>query len=100
MTNHLAFAEEAFSKPYPTDSVWPTEDRPSYSLRDYIRKLKEKVMKTSIMMGNADGYYYSPFAVYHNNIIVKTVPPPYKYLILTQIIEAIGHSLSEVLGKI
>ena len=80
--------------------MWPSGDRPWYPFWDYIRKLKEEVIKTAIMIRNADAYYDIPFAVYHSNIIMKMAPSTYKHLILTLIIGEIGYPLSEVLDKI
>ncbi|XP_068920461.1 uncharacterized protein [Petaurus breviceps papuanus] len=99
-TNLLALAAEGCKKQYPTESMWPRGDRPWYSLRDCMRKLKEEVMKTAILIGDANAYYDTPLGVPHRNIIVKTAPPAYKHLILTLLIGEIGHPLSEVLDKI
>ncbi|XP_036618809.1 uncharacterized protein LOC118853055 [Trichosurus vulpecula] len=99
-TTLLALAAVGCNKRYDTDSMWPTEHRPWYSLRDCIMRLKEEVMKTAIMIGTADKYYNDPMGLSHRNLIIRTAPPAYKQLILNLLLGEVGSRLTTVINKI
>lgn len=93
----LVLAAQGCAKHYPMDTKWPSGDQPWYTLSEGMKKLKEEVMKTAIMIGEAETYNQTVVAAPHHNILVITAPPAHKNLMMTFLLGETGNPLNTVL---
>lgn len=99
MTILLALAARGCTAQYATDTSWPVETRPWYTIRDGMHRLKREAMKTALMLGQADHYLTDPITAYHRNLIVRTAPPAYKHIMMTLLLAETGQPVEQILEK-
>ena len=84
---------------YPSNSSWPTEIKPWYTLRDGIYRLKGESMKTAIMIRATDQYLAGSLTAPQYNVVVWTAPSAYKNLIMTLLLAETGNPVEQILEK-
>nr|XP_012328208.1 Friend virus susceptibility protein 1-like [Aotus nancymaae]XP_012328209.1 Friend virus susceptibility protein 1-like [Aotus nancymaae] len=99
MTSMLELAAHGCVGQYPTESAWPSDDQPWYTIQEGIRRLKQEAMKTAIALGQTDNYLTTALLSTHRSVMVKTAPPAYKHLIITLLLNETGNPIERILEK-
>ncbi|XP_075207476.1 uncharacterized protein LOC142312421 [Anomaloglossus baeobatrachus] len=98
--NLIMILAHAFLDKYPSEADFPINDKPWYTLKDGMERLKEEAMRNALpLLGMDDDYLQYPLKASIRNRLVKHAPPAYKTVILTLTVALTGESIGVVLGR-
>ncbi|KAM4026152.1 uncharacterized protein ACNLHF_026473 [Anomaloglossus baeobatrachus] len=98
--NLIMILAHAFLDKYPSEADFPINDKPWYTLKDGMERLKEEAMRNALpLLGLDDDYLQYPLTASISNRLVKHAPPAYKTVILTLTVALTGESIGVVLGR-
>ncbi|KAG8579039.1 hypothetical protein GDO81_010693 [Engystomops pustulosus] len=85
---------------YPTAADWPENTNMWHSLKECAQRVMEEAMKLSVPTQTADEYLTEVFTTSLRNKILKSAPPTYKAVMMTLLINQVGHPCDEVVQAI
>lgn len=95
-TSLLNLVAKGLWEKYPGEAEWAPNEKPWYTIRDGIQRLKEEAMKGAVFVGEQNDLMIQPLTSGLRNRIIRTAPPAYKGVIMTLLLSMINEPIQNI----